>query len=81
MSDTNSFSATRARKRMWRFFLNDCVREIRCACVLIIAPMAVTWPKQLKPAVHHAPATARAPRVCTLVPFIVHEVAFALLGM
>ena len=23
------------------------------------------------PAMHHAPATARAPRVCTLVPFIV----------
>ena len=24
-----------------------------------------------KPAMHHAPATARAPRVCTLVPFII----------
>ena len=28
MSDTNSFSATRARKIMWRFRRNDCVREI-----------------------------------------------------
>ena len=28
MSDTNSFSATRVRKIMWRFCLNDCVREI-----------------------------------------------------
>ena len=23
-----------------------------------------------RPAMHHAPATARAPRVCTLVPFV-----------
>ena len=28
MSDTNSFSATRARKLMWRFRLNGCVQEI-----------------------------------------------------
>ena len=30
--------------------------------------MAIIWPKQ--PAMYHAPASARAPRVCTLVPFI-----------
>ena len=28
MSDTNSFSATRAWKIMWRFCWNDCIREI-----------------------------------------------------
>ena len=28
MSDTKSFSATRARKVMWRFCCNNCVREM-----------------------------------------------------
>ena len=34
MSDTNSFSATRAWKTMWRFCWNDCVREIWPICII-----------------------------------------------
>ena len=33
------------------------------------------WPKQ--PAMHHAPATARGLRVCTLVPFIASDFKFS----
>ena len=41
--------------------------------MLIIAPMAIIIimaQATSRPYIHHAPATARAPRVCTLVPFI-----------
>ena len=40
MSDTNSFSGIWARKRKWRFCLNDCVRERQTDAVAD----SVAWP-------------------------------------